>query len=175
MGKITLVCGGVLVAVLSIVGLGSAAVVTEKADPCLSFNPDKCQLSFQPDGNQCAVVIKCGWECRNVQIKHKNKTHNNTLASTWQPGDPEWYTVSVPGADGSLRTVNNTFIFGHMCETAMIMSMQYGMWPPRKENIVVFSIAYSLCTGLITAIICLSIHMLIAIRPRNNAEKEKQP
>ncbi|ANQ44390.1 gp19k [Human adenovirus 4a] len=174
MGKITLVCG-VLVAVLLILGLGSTAVVTEKADPCLTFNPDKCQLSFQPDGNRCAVLIKCGWECDSVVIHYKNKTRNNTLASTWQPGDPEWYTVSVPGAHGSLRTVNNTFIFKHMCNTAMFMSRQYDMWPPRKENIVVFSIAYSLCTVLITAIVCLSIHMLIAIRPRNNAEKEKQP
>ncbi|QTV99697.1 19 kDa MHC class I antigen-binding glycoprotein [Human adenovirus 7] len=166
-----------VLALLSLLGLGSANLNPLDHDLCLDFDPENCTLTFAPDTSRlCGVLIKCGWDCRSVEITHNNKTWNNTLSTTWEPGVPEWYTVSVRGPDGSIRISNNTFIFSEMCDLAMFMSRQYDLWPPSKENIVAFSIAYCLVTCIITAIICVCIHLLIVIRPRqSNKEKEKMP
>ncbi|AP_000284.1 E3 gp19K [simian adenovirus 21] len=171
---------GALLAALALLSLfepGSTMLVQPVLfDPCLNFDPDNCTLTFAPEAGRCGVLIRCGRECSPIEIHHNNKLWNNTLFTTWQPGDPEWYTVSVRGPDGSIRTANNTFIFAEMCDLTMFMSKQYNLWPPSKENIVAFSLAYCLCTCLITAILCICIHLLIATRHRNsNKEKEKMP
>ncbi|WVV19567.1 membrane glycoprotein E3 gp19K [Human mastadenovirus B] len=161
----------VLLVLLSLLEPGSA-----NYNPCLDFDPENCTLTFAPDTSRiCGVLIKCGWECRSVEITHNNKTWNNTLSTTWEPGVPEWYTVSVRGPDGSIRISNNTFIFSEMCDLAMFMSKQYSLWPPSKDNIVTFSIAYCLCACLLTALLCVCIHLLVTTRIKNANNKEKMP
>ena len=132
----------------------------------------RCNITTGNQRNDCSVVIKCEHNC-SLNITFKNKTMGNVWVGLWQPGDEQNYTVTVHGSDGN-HTFGFKFIFEVMCDITLHVARLHGLWPPTKENMVGFSLAFVIMACLMSGLLVGVLVWFLKRKPRyGNEEKEK--
>ena len=152
---------GLLLIILSLVG----GVLACHEQP-------RCNITTGNERNDCSVVIKCEHQCP-LNITFKNKTMGNVWVGFWQPGDEQNYTVTVHGSDGN-HTFGFKFIFEVMCDITLHVARLHGLWPPTKENMVGFSLAFVIMACFMSGQLVGALVRFLKRKPRyGNEEKEK--
>ncbi|BAL41729.1 E3 gp19K [Human adenovirus 65] len=121
---------------------------------------------------ECTVVIKCEHDCP-LNITFKNNTMGNVWVGFWEPGDEQNYTVTVHGSNGN-HTFGFKFIFEVMCDITLHVARLHGLWPPTKENMIGFSLAFVIMACLMSGLLVGALVWFLKRKPRyGNEEKEK--
>nr|BAC58002.1 A3 [Human adenovirus 8E] len=143
---------------------------------CLSCHEQpRCNITTANERSViCTVVIKCEHTCP-LNITFKNKTMGNSWVGDWEAQEmSQNYTVTVHGSDGN-HTFGFKFIFVEvMCDITLHVARLHGLWPPTKENILGFSLAFVIMACSMSGLLVDALAWFLKRKPRyGNEEKEK--